>query len=253
MAHPHRKEAEAGHNAKLERLTKDYGDADAGANIKSPDDILNTEGPQESVGFGSEAGVPKARGDRGSRTCTIANPVATYARGGRACKADGGDVSLIEQANRNQTQASGRARGGRAKKGSTHVNVIVAPGGGPGAGAAPGPVVPPTGSAAPPPAPMMPPRPPMGGMPMAGGPPGAMPPGLIPPRARGGKVHPDEAQDRKLIKKMMKEEEKKEGETPERASGGKVHMTAGAESGEGRLQKAAIHAREKGKMRAQAV
>lgn len=71
-----------------------------------------------------------------------------------------------------------RAKGGRVKKGATHVNVIVNGGG----DKQPVPVpVPAPAMAGPPPGP---PMPPVAGL---GGPPPGMPP--MPPRARGGKVN----------------------------------------------------------------
>jgi hypothetical protein len=84
--------------------------------------------------------------------------------------------------------AGGRLdRGGRKKKGSTNVNVIVAPHPG---GATTPPAPPGIGAAAPAPMPVPPPRPPMPppGGPMAGPgmPPGGPPPMM--PRARGGRV-----------------------------------------------------------------
>lgn len=120
------------------------------------------------------------------------------------------------------------ARGGHAKKHGTQVNIAIvghhgkhppdnamAPGGPmglpPGGPGGPPPALPPGGALAGGP-PGLPPRPPMG-MPM-GGPPG-MPPGM-PPRPPG----------------MMKR-------------GGKVGMTAGGDSGEGRLEKAAIQKRKR--------
>lgn len=262
MAHPMRKGAEDGHNAKLKRMTQDYGSASGPENnLLTPSNRLKGEGPEDAIGFGADTGPePKARGDRASRRPAIANPMATYAKGG----------------------AVNRARGGRAKKGgATNVNVIIAPQGA-GAGATPPPVMPPPAlppggppmmkpPMGPPPMGAGPPGPPPGGpgagLPMAPGAPGGIPPGLIPPRARGGSVkHADEAEDRKLIDKVLH----KDKLLPKRARGGGVgdedtedrignsmreqglkpsatgshveqmpkrHMTAGAVTGIGRLEK----------------
>lgn len=72
--------------------------------------------------------------------------------------------------------------------------------------------------------------------------------GAVKKRARGGDVgkHDDEAADRKLFGKMIKQHEKEEGEEPKRKSGGPVKKAhgglvqlkhAGSGSGEGRLAK----------------
>jgi hypothetical protein len=78
---------------------------------------------------------------------------------------------------------------------------------------------------------------------------------MVPPRAKGGRVHSDEKEDRALFKKMLKQEEKKEG-AKERASGGKItsihDMDAGAASGPGRLEKIELQ-KHAGKMKSQAV
>jgi hypothetical protein len=157
------------------------------------------------------------------------SPVGNRASGGAVNRADGGDVSAIEEANRDQT-ASSRARGGRTghKKGSTHVTVVVAPQGGgntPPAMPMHPPVV----------APMMPPRPPMAPpMPPAGGPPGMPPggaapmipaPGMMPPRASGGRVGSLEDQGLSASDKPTKVGQKTTG------------YTGGALSGPGRLEK----------------
>lgn len=206
-------------NAKMRAMTDGYGSASGPANNKlAPSNREKGEGPQDAAGFGMEGnGMPKARGDKAGRgRPPIANPVPTYKTGG----------------------AVARARGGRAKKGSgkTNVNVIIAPqGGAPGAGAPPPMPMPPPAMAKPPmaPPPMM--KPPMGpppggpgaGLPMAPGAPGGMPPGLIPPRAAGGAV------EQTLKAEGLVRSDKPEG----RARGGKVHMTAGAATGVGRLEK----------------
>jgi hypothetical protein len=250
MAHPLKSEAASSHTSKLRNMTAHYGSASGPANnIKSPQSLLKGEGPEANVGFGADSSAISAkRGDRPARKSIAANPLATYARGGKVKhRDDGGSVSAIEAANKSQSEAApGRARGGRTHgkgKGATHVNVMIAPQGGGAPGGAP-PAVPPQLAAAlagahppmggPPPGP--PPGPPMP-PPGAGAPPG-MPPGGPPPmmpRARGGKVmgdHPDASQDKDLIQKTLREEG-----LIRKAKGGGVHMTAGAVTGKGRLEK----------------
>jgi hypothetical protein len=269
VAHPNRVEATESHNQKMRRMTDQYGSA-AGPenNIPAPTNRLKGEGPEPASGFGADSGMPKARGDRLTRSRGIPN----RKHGGKVKHRDMGGTtadSPVEEANLNQSmgsKADGRARGGRTKsKHGTHVNVIVAPQGGPGAGAGlPPPVLPPGGvmgaPAAPPP---MPPRPLMappggpGAMPPgagAGMPPGGLPPGMMPPharggavgRAKGGAVHKDAKQDKALIEKTLHDEglirsDKAEKEPLEgRAKGGRMNkpdMTAGAGSAVGRLEK----------------
>jgi hypothetical protein len=73
----------------------------------------------------------------------------------------------------------------------------------------------------------------------------------MPPRARGGRVrHSDEAQDKALIHKTLQDEGLIRSDK-ERARGGGVRMTAGAESGPGRLEKVALQKRHP--IKAQAV
>ena len=269
MAHPHKSEVSAAHNAKLRGMTRHYGLASGPAdNIISPQERLKgEEGPEAHVGFGAEGDAATARSDRPARRSASANPIATYARGGKVKhKEDGGKVPMPRprpegrepdasdlyssadskrlSSQRAQGGVIARARGGRAKhgKGATHVNVIVTPQGG-----APG--MPPMGG--PPPqlaALAAGARPPMGGPPMPppGGPPGGppmpmggpLPGGPMPPRAKGGRVHTphgDEAEDKALINKTLKEEG-----LIRKARGGGIHMTAGALTGEGRLEKMGI-------------
>jgi hypothetical protein len=298
MSHPLKSEAADAHASKLRAMTSHYGAASGPANnIASPQARLKGEAGEPHVGFGADSDNASAkRGDRPARTSMAANPLPTYARGGKVKhradggestdaeammkqraantyktmkdpiekarggkvrhRDDGGSVSPIEAANKAEGEAEAseknagggviaRARGGRTAKGKhgTHVNVIVAPQGAggppPGAGPSPqlaalaagahppmgGPPMPPPGAGGPPPGgpPMMPP-----------GGPGGPPPGM-PMRARGGKVmgdHPDAAQDKDLIQKTLREEG-----LVRKAKGGGITMTAGALTGEGRLEK----------------
>lgn len=301
--HPMKREAEDAINAKMRRMTRDYGSTSGPANNKlAPMERDKAEGPEESIGFGADSGAPRGRGDRAGRKPVTANPIPTYAKGGAAI---------------------GRASGGRAKKkGATNVNVIVAPQGG---GAPPMPPAPPIVAGPPPGAAPMPPKPPMGAgpmgmppgaadLPMAPGAPGGLPPGIVPPRAKGGRVAkkrddggsvdrkqdaPEQAGPRRQIfptgsignklfdaadKQKLPPEgtgstlpydrfkrgrasggrisgedddavtertRKNEGLVHERASGGGMpRMTAGAATGEGRLQKIGKHGKNAGRPQA---
>jgi len=235
MAHPLKRDASDAHNSKLRRMTRHYGSASGPANNRlAPMENLKDEGPEDHVGFGADYAAATARSDKPARRAVVANPVATYKKGGK--------IKPVEIAT--------RARGGRLKgkgKGSTHVNVIVAPQGA---------QQPPAGPANPQlaalaaaagPKPPMPPGPPPGAPPMGAGAPPMM------PRKRGGRAnHPDEAQDKQLINRVLKQE----GLERERARGGMVDISSvksGAESGPGRLEKASLHRRHKKDMKPQAI
>lgn len=287
MAHPLSKEIEGvtGHNAKLKRMTRDYGAANKSMYKVARGELENN--PQEDPGYGAEPddAVSKDRGDRPRRT-SAANPIATYKRGGRVHerekaehRAEGGSVrplkplsdafsdaaslsrkdaanaARVDRADKEaesttkrilgsvQKRAFGggviqRARGGKAPKPATSINIIVSPQSKPDAG---NPALPPTGVGPVPPP--MPGGPPPGGPPGMPPPPGGMPPGGIPPglmaamgggRKRGGRVHADAKEDAAEIRSMVKP-------SALRARGGR--MTAGAESGPGRLEKTAWRAK----------
>lgn len=244
--HPNRKEGIQGHNQKLKRMTQDYGAADSVMFKAAKGELKN--GPQDAQGFG-EGDAPAPRGDKGRRT-SAANPVATYAKGGRVRAQGGGVISgaVAMRADGGRLEGEmgapsnvGTGRSNKGRRASTNVNIIVAP-----QSPQPSPVASP---AMPPPMPAGGPPPGAGagpggpgGMPPGPGmiPPGAVPPGMPQlPRAKGGRVHPDEAQDKSLVKKMVKS-------TALRARGGSIKMTAGAESGPGRLEKTAARARRQG-------
>jgi hypothetical protein len=245
MAHPNRKEGQDSHNAKLKRMTEDYGLASGAANNKlAPSESMKGgEGPEDAIGFGANPDKPRGRADRAGRKQLVANPVATLKTGGSVSK---------------------RARGGRKGHGRTQVNVVVAPqGAGVHGGAPPVVPVPPVAGGMPPavmaPRPPGPPMgagpmgpPPMAGpggppIPMAPGAPGGVPPGLLPPRRYGGAIH---RKDGGSIggsgagDTMMKHSRKEQGLAPpsQGEAGSKYpkikhHMTAGSVSGEGRLEK----------------
>ena len=148
--------------------------------------------------------------------------------GGRMKRASGGSVGNGDAEDLGIDGESTKKRGDRsARKSGTTVNIVIAskgaPSGASGLGAAPlGAMMP-----AAPPSPVPPPR---------------LPPGAPMMRKKGGRVeHSDEAQDRKLIKKMLASERKQEdAKMVKRAKGGRLGMTAGAESGPGRLEKTRI-------------
>lgn len=243
MAHPNKSSAAAGHTAKLRRMTKNYGAASGPENnIMSPQAKMKAEGPEESVNFGADSAKASARSDKPARRSAPANPIATYATGG----------------------AVARARGGRTK-GATTVNVIIPPQGGqPDSG---------LGSSMSPQLAGLLPKPPMA-PPMAGPPPGAPPmmpppgsggppPGGMPMRAKGGRVkgelggegkfeYADDGDGDGSMGSIISDALKEEG-LIRKARGGGVHMTAGAVTGIGRLEKMGITARHRGSMKPQDV
>lgn len=242
MAHPLKHDASSAHNAKLRRMTRHYGSASGPSNNRlAAVESLKDEGPEDNVGFGADYAAATARSDKPARRAVAANPIATYKKGGK--------IAPVEIAS--------RARGGRLKgkgkgKGSTHVNVIVAPQGQPPGGGMPAnPQLAALAASAGPKPPMGPPMapPPGAGAPPMG--PGGPPPMM--PRKRGGRAnHPDEAQDKQLIHRVLRQE----GLERERAQGGMVDISSvksGADSGPGRLEKAALHRRHKSGMKPQAI
>lgn len=226
MAHPMKEEGVVGHNKKLKKMTRDYGAANKKM-FKSAPGTLESGLQTNNYGYGTEGEgeASAARGDR-SRRSQAANPIATYKTGGR-----------VHEKHKAEVRAGGgsviaRARGGRIKKPATNITIMVAPQAPQGSN----PALPPAGvGPVPPGGAMPPPGPPGGPAPMAGGPipplpPGMPPPGMMAPRKRGGAVnHSDEAEDKELVKEMVKPGALK------RKHGGKVLDGAGAESGPGRL------------------
>lgn len=250
MAHPMRQQSLDDHEAKIKAMTDDYGGSPQKEKPFLRDEIKH--GPEQQVAKRAEGGSVRARMDRRAAGGAVAKRasgggVILRKRGGHVKRADGGDVSSIEEANRDQAMskktggAVQRASGGRTKSkkgGHTHVNVIVAPqGGGAGAGAPPmgvhpvppvvPPMMPPGAGGMPPPG--MPPRPPMGAGPMMAPPPGMPPPGMIPPHAAGGRIGQRARGGKVEFKKgepTTRGVEEVEGKgpvkVPARASGGEV-------------------------------
>lgn len=239
MAHPMKAEGVRGHNAKLRRMTRHYGAANPSMHKEARVNYPKHDGPEEAVEYGADSAGATARADRPARRAAPGNEVATYHKGGRVAKAEKvrkrADGGLIPQ-----------KRSGKRGKGKTNISINIAPAPHPLGVSGPPMGLPPAVAPAIPPRPPVP-MPPPGG---AGLPPGGMPPGVgagamgplgalalqqkaggMMPRKRGGRVHSDEAQDEHLIKRMVKGSALKH-----RAKGGKVGLTAGRGSGEGRLE-----------------
>lgn len=257
MVHPNKSSASSAHTAKLRKMTAHYGSASGPENnITSPQSRLKGEGPEDAVSFGADSSKASARSDKPARRSVAANPIATYARGGKVkTRAGGGTIpgmDAITQANKNQADAAGkstggviaRSAGGRTKsKGATTVNVIIAPqGGAEGVGAGGLGIHPQLAAAiAKPPMAGPPAAPPQGAPPMM--PPQGGPP--MPMRAKGGRVAKLDADEdtRDLVADTLREEG-----LIRRARGGGIHMTAGAATGIGRLEKMGIKVRHRGSM-----
>jgi hypothetical protein len=153
-------------------------------------------GPGENIGaVGQPSFHHRApKGENSSRARTLASAEA---------RADGGKVAtaaLKAHHVEHEAMAKGRARGGKAGKGKTNINIIIGHPGGASAGAPPPIGANPALAIRPPPAAAPMPMPAPGGapapgaptpmpipVPMGGAPGAGMPPGM-PPRARGGRA-----------------------------------------------------------------
>ena len=239
MAHPNKAEGIRGHNAKLRRMTRDYGDANPAMKREARVNFPKRDGAEEEPGFGSDSAGATPRSDRPAQRAAPGNAVATLRHGGKV-----------------RHRAAGGSVGKGRHKGKTNVSININPASGntpigpsmPPIGSVPPvmppprpPITPPPGAGMGPGAPAMPPGGPMPppGMP-SGAPPGPLgqlalqqkAAGLL-PRKRGGRIpHDDEAADKKLVKNMVRESALKG-----RARGGNILKGKGAQSGEGRLNR----------------
>ena len=75
--HPHKKETEGSHSAKLRRMTSNYGLADKKSNQNAKVEQFKSEGPEDSIGFGADDSRPNAHAARRVRKPAGGNGFAT--------------------------------------------------------------------------------------------------------------------------------------------------------------------------------
>lgn len=87
MAHPNKAEGIKGHNAKLRRMTRDYGAAGGPSQYRvarenQPKGNAASDHPEDNPGFGVDSAGATPRSDRPARRAAPGNATASYKRGG---------------------------------------------------------------------------------------------------------------------------------------------------------------------------
>lgn len=139
MAHPNKAEGIRGHNAKLKRMTRDYGAASPAMSREARVNFPKYDGAEEDPGFGSDSAGATPRSDRPAARAAPGNAVATLKHGGRAnakaktrryrqmggAMAGGGNSS---EARVNQLMAANQQAANRAQQQSPQQNKAQGPG-----------------------------------------------------------------------------------------------------------------------------
>jgi hypothetical protein len=114
--HPNKAEGIRGHNQKLKRMTRDYGDASSSMKKEARVNFPKYDGSEGDPGYGVDEAGATARSDRPARRAAPGNAVATLKRGGRV-----GHLAKVAK----RRQMGGAMAGGGSNPSEARVNQLM--------------------------------------------------------------------------------------------------------------------------------